>query len=102
MRTFASLLDLFRQRPGLRPLQRLRADVTQRHHDDLTPIDPEQVPKDVRPLVDAIKDVGFKYAMLSGVTIAIDDINVPAAKEEKPAKGGKKGGKAKKSDDDDW
>jgi DNA-directed RNA polymerase subunit beta' len=34
-------------------------------------------------LVDAIKDVGFKYAMLSGVTIAIDDINVPAAKEEK-------------------
>lgn len=39
---------------GLRPLQRLRADVTQRHHDDLTPIDPEQVPKDVRPLVDAI------------------------------------------------
>jgi two-component system sensor histidine kinase TctE len=39
---------------GLRPLQRLRADVAQRHDDDLTPIDPEQVPKDVRPLVDAI------------------------------------------------
>ncbi|MBP6337840.1 MAG: sensor histidine kinase N-terminal domain-containing protein [Vitreoscilla sp.] len=39
---------------GLRPLQRLRADVAQRHNDDLTPIDPEQVPKDVRPLVDAI------------------------------------------------
>jgi len=34
-------------------------------------------------LVDAIKDVGFRYAMLSGVTIAIDDINVPEAKEEK-------------------
>ena len=31
----------------------------------------------------AIKDRRFKYAMLSGVTIAIDDINVPAAKEEK-------------------
>lgn len=39
---------------GLRPLARLRADVTQRHDDDLTPINPEQVPKDVRPLVDAI------------------------------------------------
>ena len=39
---------------GLRPLQRLRAEVAQRHHDDLTPIDPGQVPKDVRPLVDAI------------------------------------------------
>lgn len=39
---------------GLRPLQRLRADVAQRHNEDLTPIDPEQVPKDVRPLVDAI------------------------------------------------
>jgi len=39
---------------GLRPLQRLRADVAQRHNDDLTPINPDQVPKDVRPLVDAI------------------------------------------------
>jgi len=34
-------------------------------------------------LVDAIKDVGFKYAMLSGVTIAIDDIHVPESKDEK-------------------
>lgn len=39
---------------GLRPLQRVRAEVAQRHSDDLTPIDPDQVPKDVRPLVDAI------------------------------------------------
>ncbi|HAU58467.1 MAG TPA: histidine kinase [Comamonadaceae bacterium] len=39
---------------GLRPLQRLRADVAQRHNEDLTPIPPDQVPKDVRPLVDAI------------------------------------------------
>jgi len=31
-------------------------------------------------LVDAIKDVGFKYAMLSGTTIAIDDIHVPVEK----------------------
>ncbi len=31
-------------------------------------------------LVDAIKDVGFKYAMRSGTTIAISDIQVPAEK----------------------
>jgi DNA-directed RNA polymerase subunit beta' len=33
-------------------------------------------------LVDTIKDIGFKYAMRSGTTIAIDDIHVP---EEKAA-----------------
>jgi DNA-directed RNA polymerase subunit beta' len=33
-------------------------------------------------LVDAIKDIGFEYAMRSGTTIAIDDIRVP---EEKAA-----------------
>jgi DNA-directed RNA polymerase subunit beta' len=31
-------------------------------------------------LVDAIKDIGFKFAMLSGTTIAIDDIQVPEEK----------------------
>ncbi len=31
-------------------------------------------------LVDAIKEVGFQYAMRSGITIAIDDIHVPAEK----------------------
>ncbi|MHB1295432.1 MAG: DNA-directed RNA polymerase subunit beta' [Anaerolineae bacterium] len=31
-------------------------------------------------LVDAIKDIGFKYAMRSGTTIAIDDIHVPEDK----------------------
>ena len=31
-------------------------------------------------LVDAIKDIGFHYAMRSGVTIAIDDIHVPEEK----------------------
>ncbi len=31
-------------------------------------------------LVDTIKDIGFEYAMRSGVTIAIDDIHVPAEK----------------------
>ncbi|MEY5028669.1 MAG: hypothetical protein RLZ63_984 [Pseudomonadota bacterium] len=39
---------------GLRPLQRLRTEVAQRDDNDLTPIDPHRVPKDVRPLVDAI------------------------------------------------
>ena len=31
-------------------------------------------------LVDAIKDIGFLYAMRSGITIAVDDIHVPAEK----------------------
>ncbi|MBC7236880.1 MAG: DNA-directed RNA polymerase subunit beta', partial [Chloroflexi bacterium] len=31
-------------------------------------------------LVDAIKDIGFEYAMRSGVTMAIDDIHVPKEK----------------------
>ena len=31
-------------------------------------------------LVDAIKDIGFRYAMRSGTTIAIDDIHVPEDK----------------------
>jgi DNA-directed RNA polymerase subunit beta' len=31
-------------------------------------------------LVDAVKDVGFEYAMRSGVTMAIDDIHVPKEK----------------------
>ncbi len=31
-------------------------------------------------VVDAIKDIGFKYAMISGTTIAIDDIHVPDEK----------------------
>ncbi|NLV73533.1 MAG: DNA-directed RNA polymerase subunit beta' [Chloroflexi bacterium] len=33
-------------------------------------------------LVDAIKDIGFKYATLSGTTIALDDIKVPETKSE--------------------
>jgi DNA-directed RNA polymerase subunit beta' len=33
-------------------------------------------------VVDAIKDIGFKYATLSGTTIAISDISVPAEKKE--------------------
>ena len=32
-------------------------------------------------LVDAIKDIGFRYAMVSGATLAISDIQVPEAKE---------------------
>ncbi len=33
-------------------------------------------------VVDRIKEIGFKYATRSGLTIAIDDITVPANKEE--------------------
>jgi DNA-directed RNA polymerase subunit beta' len=37
---------------------------------------------DTGEVVDAIKDIGFKYAMQSGTTIAIDDIRVPEEKDE--------------------
>jgi DNA-directed RNA polymerase subunit beta' len=33
-------------------------------------------------VVDAVKDIGFKYATLSGTTIAISDISVPPSKQE--------------------
>ena len=33
-------------------------------------------------VVDAIKDIGFEYAMRSGTTMAIDDIHVPASKAQ--------------------
>lgn len=39
---------------ALRPLARLRAQVAGRESADLAPIDPHEVPKDVRPLVEAI------------------------------------------------
>ncbi len=39
---------------ALRPLQRLRAEVAARDEGDLAPIEPRRVPKDVRPLVQAI------------------------------------------------
>lgn len=38
-------------------------------------------PEGTAEVVDKIKDVGFKYATRSGLTIAIDDITVPADKE---------------------
>ena len=46
---------------GLRPLQRLRADVAQRRSDDLTPIRADQVPQEVQPLVDAINQHTQRY-----------------------------------------
>ncbi len=33
-------------------------------------------------VADRIKDIGFEYAMRSGATIAVDDITIPAEKEE--------------------
>lgn len=36
----------------------------------------------IAPIMDKIKNFGFKYATISGVTWSIDDINVPKAKEE--------------------
>ncbi len=39
-------------------------------------------PEGTAEIVDRIKDIGFKYATRSGLTIAIDDISVPAEKKE--------------------
>ena len=39
---------------ALRPLTRLRAEVTSRKADDLTPVSTRRIPADVRPLVEAI------------------------------------------------
>ncbi|MDT8306964.1 MAG: DNA-directed RNA polymerase subunit beta', partial [Anaerolineae bacterium] len=33
-------------------------------------------------MVDAVKDIGFHYAMLSGVTVGVTDLTVPEAREE--------------------
>ncbi|PWH16130.1 MAG: DNA-directed RNA polymerase subunit beta' [Anaerolineae bacterium] len=33
-------------------------------------------------VADAVKQIGFQYAMRSGITLAVSDISVPAAKEE--------------------
>ena len=38
-------------------------------------------PEATAPLVDDIKDIGFKYATRSGLTIALSDINVPESKQ---------------------
>lgn len=50
---------------ALRPLQRLRNEVMARAPDDLTPIDPERVPLEVRPLVDAINHHVARYGRLA-------------------------------------
>lgn len=42
---------------GLRPLQRLRAAVSDRSHRDLSPIDLPEVPGEVRPLVQEVNDL---------------------------------------------
>jgi two-component system, OmpR family, sensor histidine kinase TctE len=42
---------------GLEPLQRLRRAVSDRSHLDLSPIDPHDVPGEVRPLVDEVNEL---------------------------------------------
>lgn len=49
----------------LRPLQKLRREVAERAHDDMTPIDSAQVPFEVRPLVDAINNHVERYGKLA-------------------------------------
>jgi len=51
---------------ALRPLSRLRAEVAARAAADLTPIDPRRVPKDVRPLVQAINTHMQRYQQVLG------------------------------------
>ncbi len=33
-------------------------------------------------MVDAIKDVGFKYATISGTTVAVSDLTIPEERQE--------------------
>ena len=42
---------------GLRPLDRLRRDVVNRHRDDLSLLDGSKAPAEVRPLIDAVNDL---------------------------------------------
>ena len=49
----------------LRPLQKLRREVAERAQDDMTPINPAQVPSEVRPLVDAINKHVERYRQLA-------------------------------------
>jgi two-component system sensor histidine kinase TctE len=47
---------------GLEPLQRLRRAVSDRSHLDLSPIDPQNVPGEVRPLVDEVNQLMARLA----------------------------------------
>ncbi|WP_313311463.1 sensor histidine kinase N-terminal domain-containing protein [Pulveribacter sp.] len=51
---------------ALRPLSRLRAEVAARGSADLAPIDPQRVPKDVQPLVQAINLHMQRYQQVLG------------------------------------
>lgn len=42
---------------GLRPLERLRNEVSSRQRDDLSMLDGSQAPSEVRPLIDAVNDL---------------------------------------------
>ncbi len=42
---------------SLRPLERLRSEVINRQRDDLSPIDGDKAPTEVRPLIDAVNDL---------------------------------------------
>ena len=46
---------------ALRPLQRLQDEIAERKVGDLTPMDAEAVPADVRPLVDALNQHASRY-----------------------------------------
>lgn len=46
---------------AVRPLQRLRDEVAARRSDDLTPVNAEAVPADVRPLVEALNQHASRY-----------------------------------------
>lgn len=49
-----SLLVILAMGTAFRPLLRLRDTIRQRTNEDLTPVSPEDVPNEIRPLIDAI------------------------------------------------
>lgn len=59
---------------SLRPLRQLKDEVTARKSDDLSPFDTQRMPRDLRPLVEAMNDHLLRYkALLSAQRTFLDD-----------------------------
>ncbi|WP_333844405.1 sensor histidine kinase [Pelomicrobium sp.] len=54
---FAMLLVLWALRRGLQPLERLQRDIRETHPDRLRPIDQDQAPEEIRPVVLAMNEL---------------------------------------------
>jgi two-component system, OmpR family, sensor histidine kinase TctE len=62
----ASVLMWLALNRGLRPLNQLRRQVSQRERDDLSPIDKVAVPREVKPLIEAINEHTSRLTQVIG------------------------------------